>query len=494
LSSVADQTSGIGTYAIVPHADGLPAVLANYDVQATNGTLTIKPAPLAAKADDKTKVFAEPNPTFTGSFLAGKGPQNGDDITLTYSSAAGAGAAPGNYAIVVNVNATDAVLGNYQTPDLTNGTLSITIRPTSTSVSCSPASVVVNQASTCTATVTDTSPSPTTSRPMGLVTFSKAATDVGSFSPSSCTLSASGSISCSVTYTPSAGGSSTITANYGGDVGHDTSSDHTGVTAAKRHTTTSVSCAPIPQQIGKSITCTATVTDIEGAGTKASPAGTVTFAHLAGDNGTFSSGNTCSLVAGAAGISSCQVPYTSSTPTVDSITASYGESAVHLGSDSSTTPVLPVFYDSSGSFVTGGGTITSPTGAYAANPSLTGKANFGFVSKYQKGASVPDGQTEFQFQLANLNFHSEAYQWLVVAGAKAQYKGTGSINGGSGYTFLLTATDGDLNGGGGIDRFRIKIWNTVSGVIVYDNQMGGSDDLTAAPTQAVSGGSIVIHK
>ena len=41
-----------------------------------------------------------------------------------------------------------------------------------------------------------------------------------------------------------------------------------------------------------------------------------------------------------------------------------------------------VVYDPSAGFVTGGGWINSPMGAYAANPSLTGKANFGFEAKY----------------------------------------------------------------------------------------------------------------
>ncbi len=50
-----------------------------------------------------------------------------------------------------------------------------------------------------------------------------------------------------------------------------------------------------------------------------------------------------------------------------------------------------------------------------------------------------------------MNFHSSEYQWLVVAGAKAQFKGTGTINGSygsantSGYGFILTAIDGKLN-------------------------------------------------
>jgi hypothetical protein len=152
-----------------------------------------------------------------------------------------------------------------------------------------------------------------------------------------------------------------------------------------------------------------------------------------------------------------------------------------------------VVYDPNGGFVTGGGWINSPAGAYAANPGLTGKATFGFVSKYEKGATIPTGQIQFQFQVAGFNFQSTAYQWLVIAGAKAQYKGTGTINGTSGYTFMLTATDGAINGGGGVDKFRIHITSTATGGTVYDNVRGAGDDLNSANPQAIGGGDIVIH-
>jgi hypothetical protein len=152
-----------------------------------------------------------------------------------------------------------------------------------------------------------------------------------------------------------------------------------------------------------------------------------------------------------------------------------------------------VVYDPSAGFVTGGGWITSPAGAYAPNLSAAGKATFGFVARYQKGASLPSGNTEFQFQLANLKFQSTTYQWLVVGGAKAQFKGEGTINGASQvYGFLLTVIDGQMLGGDGVDRFRIKIWDKQSGSAVYDNQRSASDDSDAATV--LSGGSIVIHK
>jgi len=151
-----------------------------------------------------------------------------------------------------------------------------------------------------------------------------------------------------------------------------------------------------------------------------------------------------------------------------------------------------VIYDPSGGFVTGGGWINSPAGAYAPDGSLTGKATFGFVSKYKKGADVPTGVTEFHFRMANLKFKSSSYDWLVVAGKKAMFKGEGTINGEGNYRFMLSCNDGDLKGGDGIDRFRIKIWDRDTDAMVYDNQMGEVDD--AEPATALGGGSIVIHK
>ncbi len=151
-----------------------------------------------------------------------------------------------------------------------------------------------------------------------------------------------------------------------------------------------------------------------------------------------------------------------------------------------------VVYDPSAGFVTGGGWVNSPEGAYTADPKLTGKAIFGFVSKYQKGADVPTGQTEFQFKVASLNFHSSSYDWLVIAHHKAMYKGVGTINGAGNYGFILIAIDAKLTPSTDVDMFRIKIWDKDNGdAVVYDNQLGDADD--ADPTTAIAGGSIVIH-
>jgi hypothetical protein len=146
-----------------------------------------------------------------------------------------------------------------------------------------------------------------------------------------------------------------------------------------------------------------------------------------------------------------------------------------------------VFYDPDAGFVTGGGWINSPAGAYPANLSLVGKGTFGFVSKYKKGATVPDGNTEFQFQAAGMNFKSTSYDYLVVQGqSKAQYKGNGTINGSGDYKFMVSVVDGNP------DRFRIKI--TQDSTVIYDNMLGVGDDATVTgPATALGGGSIVIH-
>jgi subtilisin-like proprotein convertase family protein len=153
-------------------------------------------------------------------------------------------------------------------------------------------------------------------------------------------------------------------------------------------------------------------------------------------------------------------------------------------------PAMVVIFDPEGEFVTGGGWINSPAGAYPANPTQTGKANFGFNAKYHNGDSVPRGETEFRF--GNFKFHSTNYQWLVIQGPRFQFRGTGKVNGSGNYGFLLTGIDGSVAGGGGSDKFRIKIWDINNGnVVVYDNEISTPD--SANPVTLLGGGNLVIH-
>lgn len=151
---------------------------------------------------------------------------------------------------------------------------------------------------------------------------------------------------------------------------------------------------------------------------------------------------------------------------------------------------IVVVYDPNGSWVSGGGWIDSPPGAFATMPAETGKANFAFVARYHDGANVPTGNMQFQFSAGDLNFQSTGFDWLVVSGPFALCKGTGTINGGN-YRFMLTTIDGNQPGAGVEDRVRIRIWSDSEG-LVYDNQLNGPE--TDAPTTALGGGSITFHR
>ena len=72
------------------------------------------------------------------------------------------------------------------------------------------------------------------------------------------------------------------------------------------------------------------------------------------------------------------------------------------------------------------------------------------------------------------------------------FKGEGDLNSQGGYGFMISALDGDLLGGDGLDKFRIKIWELGTETTVYDNQLGEVED--ADPTIILGGGSIVVHK
>jgi hypothetical protein len=148
-----------------------------------------------------------------------------------------------------------------------------------------------------------------------------------------------------------------------------------------------------------------------------------------------------------------------------------------------------VVYDPDGGFVSGAGWVDVPAQSYMGDLAAEGSARFGFQAKYRKGQTRPDGKTQFHFRAGGMDFRSSSYEWLVVAGARAQYKGEGTINGDSGYCFMLTGIDGDVNGGGDVDRLRLKIWTCSDGNVVFDNLRSAGDDNTTA----ISRGNIVIH-
>ena len=64
------------------------------------------------------------------------------------------------------------------------------------------------------------------------------------------------------------------------------------------------------------------------------------------------------------------------------------------------------------------------------------------LTQFVAGATVPEGQTNFELSTAYFHFKSTVYEWLVVSGStKAKFKGVGTINGGGSYQFMVTVID-----------------------------------------------------
>lgn len=104
-------------------------------------------------------------------------------------------------------------------------------------------------------------------------------------------------------------------------------------------------------------------------------------------------------------------------------------------------------------------------------------------------SQVPTGSTEFQFQAGDLNFHANAFDWLVIAGDTAKFQGTGTINGSGEYTFQVWVGE---EGSDCVDSDKFRI------VIAKDSVPLDLDDPATLyydndENQCVGKGSIGIH-
>jgi hypothetical protein len=143
-------------------------------------------------------------------------------------------------------------------------------------------------------------------------------------------------------------------------------------------------------------------------------------------------------------------------------------------------------YPTSGSAV-GEGWFVSPAGAYTVDPVFAGKAVIQFDAKYSKKTATLSGSV--QFSIKRFSFASTSLEWLVIDGERMQLSGQGKINGKAGYSFMLSAAKDspEVNGN---DTVHIRIWETASGNVLYDNMPGVPDYVV--PTTLLQGGEIIL--
>ena len=130
FSTASPAVPSVGTYSV--YATGLSST--NYTITYVNGTLTVTPAPLTVAVNAATKVYSQPNPAFSVSYI---GLVNGDTPSvlsgaLALSTDAGTTSPAGSYLI----QATGLTSSNY-TITFQGGNLTVTPAPLTVSVNLS---------------------------------------------------------------------------------------------------------------------------------------------------------------------------------------------------------------------------------------------------------------------------------------------------------------------------------------------------------------------
>lgn len=131
----------------------------------------------------------------------------------------------------------------------------------------------------------------------------------------------------------------------------------------------------------------------------------------------------------------------------------------------------------------------TPQGLFSASrifndPSTGHRIMFGVSSKYQD--TLPTGNVSVTIKETGFDFSSSIISSLVTANGKATLRGSGTLNGSPGYSFLITGIDSSQTGG---QTIRIQIRDS-SDTIIYDSQPNVSDD--SDPTTSVTG-RVIVH-
>lgn len=147
-----------------------------------------------------------------------------------------------------------------------------------------------------------------------------------------------------------------------------------------------------------------------------------------------------------------------------------------LGGKSATVTRSVIVYDKNGGTARGMGSFMSPRDANRMERSHVGMATFSLVAPSAAGAKAA-ASAELRFQVGSSTFRSQDLRAVAVQAKRAQFEGSGTINGNAGYRFTLTTTAGRGAAAGEAGRFGLKIWHTDPAtraeVLDYDNRQAG---------------------
>ena len=468
-----------------------------------------------AAASVTVTVACSPNPDNEGGVttcratVSSPAPSGGDSITI---SGFGSGSTSpstgvctissgGTYCTVSYAPASGTENSYTITATCTSGNCSggsgttnlVVVTSTTTAITCLPQQniVGVSGAESCTVTVTNHD-SGYNVKATGAVTFSGT---LPSGMPTSCTLAGGTgtSNSCVATWTPASGteGTYSISASYGGDATHASSSTTT-TSASSPHietpTTTTLSCSPSPGIVGVSESCTATVTNVDSA-YNAQAHGTVTF------SGTLPSGmpTSCTLAGGTGTSISCSATWTPGSGTEGtgySISASFGGDSTfitHVASSTSSATSLHIQ------------TSTTTTLSCSPSPGIAGvsesctatvtNGDSGFTSRATgtvtfSGTLPPGMPTSCTLTSGSGTSNSCSATWTPHSGAPGSYSISASY-GGDTYRASSSSSATPLNIG-----YYLTVsssYGTTSGAGWYD--AGAVASFSVSPTTVSGGGT-----
>jgi hypothetical protein len=520
LSRVAGEN--VGTYAILI---GTLTAGSNYDITFISANLTITQRPITITADDKSKVFGSPDPLLTFT-IGGMGLASWDTIAVFSGSLTrDPGENIGNYTIRQGSLTANS---NYLITSFTNGTLTITPAPTTSTVTVTPDSQQYSDKVTFEATLSPASingQAPATS-----ITFY-----VGSQNMGSCTLEVNNdSLSCKVEDIPllenphgngqMSPGSKTVTAVFGGVNPNFTVNDATTLLQITREDARAYYTGDTFVSTGSSTSNTATVVlsatikDITAEDAASDPdAGDIRNARVTFvDRATNTNIPGCiDLPVGLISASDTKVGtatcnWQANIGTSPSVTYNIGiiVNNYYTRNNTQDDTVVTVSKDMS-NFITGGGFIVNQNSAGICAGAMGSKTNFGFNVKYNKSRTNLQGNMNIIIRSSEsctpgytgprvYQIKTNAMQNLTVDSSKKTATFTSKANiqdvtdpynpipiGGNG---TLRVTMKDNGEPGSFDKIGITFWNNDGGLWFSSNWDGSKTS-----EQTLGGGNLQVR-